>query len=87
MKEIRTIAILMLCCMGIVACRDEVMVVYPTTEESTAVSDDGNMAGLYVLCEGNMGSNKATLDYLDFATSTRRATPTHPWSSATWATT
>lgn len=70
MKEIRTIAILMLCCMGIVACRDEVMVVYPTTEESTAVSDDGNMAGLYVLCEGNMGSNKATLDYLDFATST-----------------
>ena len=34
--------------------------------DSTVVITD--YRGLYVLCEGNMGSNKATLDYLDLQT-------------------
>ena len=39
----------------------------PTPADSAAADSVGPTAylGLYVLCEGNMGSNKATLDYLD----------------------
>lgn len=36
-------------------------------EEEKSVTE---YLGLYVLCEGNMGSNKCTLDFLDFQTST-----------------
>ena len=56
-------ALLLLCA----SCRKDDDVVMPTIEESghSIVSD---YQGLYVLCEGNMGANKATLDYLDLAT-------------------
>lgn len=49
------------------ACRTDDDIVMPTTSDTgmTVVSD---YAGLYVLCEGNMGANKATLDFLDFST-------------------
>ena len=33
----------------------------------TGQTVSSDYAGLYVLCEGNMGSNKATLDYLDLS--------------------
>lgn len=45
-----------------VSCRGD-EVVYPTT--GTHVTDDEQTGGLYVLCEGNMGSNKARLDYIN----------------------
>ncbi len=51
------------------ACRDEDIVVYPTTHE-TGDQGSGEYAGMYVLNEGNMGANKCTLDYLDLATGT-----------------
>jgi len=38
-------------------------VVYPTI--GTHVTDEVRTGGLYVLCEGNMGSNKARLDYMN----------------------
>ncbi len=48
-------------------CRKDDDVVMPTvTPTGTKVITD--YLGLYVLCEGNMGSNKATLDYLDLQT-------------------
>lgn len=50
------------------ACREDEDVVQPTVSDvgkEEAVSD---YRGMYVLCEGNMGSNKATLDYLDLHT-------------------
>ena len=61
------------------ACREDEPVVQPTITplpdtdsvrtDTTAVSPDSVLpqryVGLYVLCEGNMGANKATLDYLD----------------------
>lgn len=45
-----------------VSCRGD-EVVYPTI--GTHVTDDEQTGGMYVLCEGNMGSNKARLDYIN----------------------
>ena len=50
------IAILIASCRG-----DEI--IYPTI--GTHVTDMVGKGGLYVLCEGNMGSNKARLDYMN----------------------
>ena len=44
------------------SCRKD-EVVYPTI--GTHVTDEVREGGLYVLCEGNMGSNKARLDYMN----------------------
>ena len=44
------------------SCRGD-EVIYPTI--GTHVTDDVREGGLYVLCEGNMGSNKARLDYIN----------------------
>ena len=49
------------------ACRDDQIVVYPT-EAQTGHQTVTEYLGMYVLNEGNMGSNKCTLDYLDLAT-------------------
>lgn|SRR5574344_72088 len=63
--------ILITCCLTVTAtsCREDEIVV--TSEMKTidgmGDKDGGSYQGLYVLNEGNMGSNKCTLDYLDFA--------------------
>ncbi len=51
------------------ACREDI-VIYPslTDEVSGAVPDSVGPSGMYILCEGNMGSNKASLDFMDFRT-------------------
>lgn len=49
------------------ACRKD-EVVYPTIE--TQVTDQVAKGGLYVLCEGNMGSNKARIDYMNLENGT-----------------
>ena len=49
----------------LIGCRGD-EVIYPTI--GTHVTDDVREGGLYVLCEGNMGSNKARLDYLNLKT-------------------
>lgn len=46
------------------SCRDDDTVISPE-KHNTGESATSEVLGLYVLCEGNMGSNKATLDYLD----------------------
>ena len=54
------------------ACRSEEEVIPSGREElpdSTEVEAQKNIVGLYLLCEGNMGSNKCTLDYLDLSQS------------------
>ena len=48
-------------------CREDDIVVQPVIDE-TGEKTVTDYLGLYVLCEGNMGSNKATLDYLDLHT-------------------
>ena len=49
------------------SCRGD-EVIYPTIGEK--ITDEVRSGGLYILCEGNMGSNKARLDYINLATGT-----------------
>ena len=39
----------------------------PTEKDQRGDKQTGNLSGFYLLNEGNMGQNKATLDYYDFA--------------------
>ena len=49
-------------CILLASCRGD-EIVYPTI--GTHVTSEVRTGGLYVLCEGNMGSNKARLDYMN----------------------
>lgn len=61
-----TLALLSLAA-SMTACRDEEVIFIP---ETVPVADPvfSDISGFYLLNEGNMGSNKATLDYFDYAT-------------------
>jgi DNA-binding beta-propeller fold protein YncE len=51
------------------SCRDDKEVFIPEKEPvAGGTSDDASIQGFYLLNEGNMGSNKSTLDYYDYAT-------------------
>ncbi len=59
---------LLLCLLplGLFSCREDEYVTYMTDEDTGVPSAEGNdIVGLYILNEGNMGSNRCTLDYLD----------------------
>ncbi len=47
------------------ACRTDEQLVYMEEENIPSKGVDGDIIGMYVLNEGNMGSNKCTLDFLD----------------------
>ena len=65
MHSQRTILMIALLTLLLASCRHE-ETIYPTLVDQVAgVSGKG---GLYVLCEGNMGSNKARLDYMNLET-------------------
>lgn len=49
-------------------CRDDIELRYSNTSNTGDSLIVTGYRGFYLLNEGNMGSNKATLDYLDFAT-------------------
>lgn len=49
------------------ACRDEDVIIIPD-DVPTAEPVLSDIAGFYLLNEGNMGSNKCTLDYMDYTT-------------------
>lgn len=53
---------------GAAACSDDQPEVLPADYQQVAVgsADAGSQTGFYVLNEGNMGANKATLDYMDY---------------------
>lgn len=63
--------ILTLAAVVIQSCRSDEQVVNVEdsiiTDSPSSVTDAGNARGMYLLCEGNMGSNKATIDYLDLS--------------------
>ena len=52
------------------SCRDEHLIVYAEEEDTGKEAVVSDIMGMYVLCEGNMGSNKCTLDYLDLSGNT-----------------
>lgn len=62
------LASLMASLLMLTACRQDELVSFVI---DTVVSDtpaySSSLSGMYVLCEGNMGSNKCTLDYLDLS--------------------
>ena len=47
------------------ACRTDDQIVYAEEQDTGVEVRPGNIVGMYLLNEGNMGSNKSTLDYLD----------------------
>jgi DNA-binding beta-propeller fold protein YncE len=56
----------MLICLA--SCRNDGDEIVPSTETPVSESNDGPIAGFFLLNEGNMGSNKASLDYFDYKT-------------------
>lgn len=46
------------------SCRDDDQVIY-MQDNAVGPAAEGDVSGMYLLCEGNMGSNKATIDYVD----------------------
>ena len=67
-KILRILFVLcILCSVLFTSCRTD-EVIYPTIP--TDVTEEVQKGGLYVLCEGNMGSNKARLDYMNLETGT-----------------
>ena len=67
-KILRILFVLcILCSVLFTSCRTD-EVIYPTIP--TDVTEEVQKGGLYVLCEGNMGSNKARLDYMNMETGT-----------------
>ena len=52
------------------ACRQDVMIVPMEKSDPGGKTQQGNIIGMYLLNEGNMGSNKSSLDYLDLSDST-----------------
>lgn len=53
-------------CSSILSCRKMPEFIKSTTSSVTDGSLTGSIKGFYLLNEGNMGSNKATLDYFDY---------------------
>jgi DNA-binding beta-propeller fold protein YncE len=54
------------------ACRDETEIFIPDEVEVATPEQAGDIRGFYLLNEGNMGSNKSTLDYYDCETGVYR---------------
>ena len=52
------------------ACRQDVMIVPMEKSDPGGKTLQGDIIGMYLLNEGNMGSNKSSLDYLDLSDST-----------------
>ncbi len=69
MKQILTYIILP--CLLLTACRTDIPVT-PAQEEQHGEKQLTSITGFYLLNEGNMGSNKSTLDYYDYPTATYR---------------
>ena len=69
MKTVRKILFLPLLCLAVLfACR-EIELVVPTEYEllpGVPIDPDTRPAGMYLLNEANMGSNKSSIDYVDF---------------------
>ena len=69
MKTVRKILFLPLLCLTVLfACR-EIELVVPTEYEllpDVPIDPDARPAGMYLLNEANMGSNKSSIDYVDF---------------------
>ena len=55
-------------CLSVFVCCRKGEPIIPSTDTDTGTANSGTVKGFFLLNEGNMGSNKATLDYYDFET-------------------
>ncbi|GAA5093332.1 hypothetical protein GCM10023210_23690 [Chryseobacterium ginsengisoli] len=55
---------------SLISCRTDEYITREETETGLAQPENTPIKGFYVLNEGNMGSNKATLDFFDYTTGT-----------------
>lgn len=67
MRTIHKICAVLLAILVLDGCREEDVIFVPEVVE-IAQPEFNDVQGMYVLNEGNMGSNKATLDYYNFST-------------------
>ena len=67
MKQLHLIIYIFLMVLAMTACRTDDQIVYMEDVDTGVGNTRGDIVGMYVLCEGNMGSNKCTLDYLDLS--------------------
>lgn len=68
-KKQKITTVFILACILLAGCREEYEIIYSSrTKTSVGQENTGNLMGFYLLNEGNMGSNKASLDYFDFST-------------------
>lgn len=65
-KKIQTLVVLLLFVICITSCRKDDDVIPATIGKVTEGVKDSKIKGFYLLNEGNMGSNKATIDYFSY---------------------
>ncbi|MGM9745780.1 MAG: YncE family protein [Paludibacteraceae bacterium] len=68
-KRTTSICFLSLTLIGLSACRTDIIPTPATSNQVDSASTSG-MSGFYLLNEGNMGSNKCTLDFFDYTSGT-----------------
>ncbi|MFA8434815.1 MAG: YncE family protein [Marinifilaceae bacterium] len=64
--HITSAIIMLLTVLFLISCRKDEEIISPTETDITAPESAGPIKGFFLLNEGNMGSNKATLDYFDY---------------------
>lgn len=64
----RQITLLLSCIILLLSCRKEEEIVHSTDTNVTEGEQSKSIKGFFLLNEGNMGSNKATIDYFDYET-------------------
>ena len=62
-----SIVVLIVAIMSLASCRKEQRII-KSTPINVGGGESGDIKGFFLLNEGNMGSNKATIDYYDYAT-------------------
>ena len=75
---------ILMAALAVAACREDELVIPSDTQDTGGSSVGGSIVGMYVLCEGNMGTNKASVDYLDL--SGNGSNVVYPPRSRSWVT-